>query len=70
MGRHPPCDFGLDPLGVKQTAVLVMVVPAVSLNNAGLRQRAATLAPNGRDRLDQGQQLGDIVAVGPRQEHG
>ena len=70
MRRHPSGDFGLDPLSVEQAAVLVMIVTAVGLNNARLRQRAATLAANGRDRLNQGRQLGDIVAVGARQKHG
>jgi hypothetical protein len=36
MRRSPPGDFGLDSPGMKHSAVLVVIVTAVSLNNAWL----------------------------------
>jgi|GEM_PF-4690112 len=38
--------------------------------STGLAQRVAALAANGRDRLNPGHKLGDIIAVGARQEDG
>jgi hypothetical protein len=70
MGCHPPSDFGLDPLSVEQPTVFVVIVTPVSLNNARLAQRSATLATNGHNGLDQGHKLGDIVAVGSCEQHG
>jgi hypothetical protein len=70
MKRHPPSNFGLDSPSVEHPAVFVMIVTAVSLNNTGLAQRTAALAANGGNGLNQGHKLGDIVAVGPREQHG
>ena len=40
------------------------VVAAVSLNEVGFAPRTSRLAADGRDGLEQWQQLGDVVAVG------
>lgn len=63
-----PGDFGGDASGVQRPAVLVVVVAAVGLDDGGLGQRSAALAADGWDGLDQGQELGNVVAVGAGQD--
>lgn len=60
-------DLSGDAGGGKWLAILVVVVPAITLDNAGLGQRTAAFAANRRNRLDQRQQLGDVVAIGAGQ---
>lgn len=57
-------DLSGDAGGVQWSAVLVVVVAAVGLDHGGLGQRSATFAADRRDGLDQGEELGDVVAVG------
>ena len=70
MGPHPPSDFGFDPLSMEQLTVFIVIVTAISLNKARLTQWAPPLAANGCNGLNQGYKLGDIVAVGTREQHG
>jgi hypothetical protein len=62
-------DFSDDAGGVKRTAVFVVIVAPISLNNAGLRKRATALASNGRDGINQCVKLGNIVTVGAREDY-
>lgn len=62
-----PSDRGCNPGSVQGLAVLVMVVAAIRLDNAGLAEGAATLAADRRDGLDQRQELSDVVTVGAGQ---
>ena len=60
-------DLGGDAGGVKGLAILVVVVPAITLDDAGLGQWTAAFAADRRKRLHQRQQLGDVVAIGAGQ---
>ncbi|AJP56309.1 hypothetical protein UC34_23855 [Pandoraea vervacti] len=60
-------NLGGDADGVQGLAVLVVVVAAITLNDVRFRQGATALASNRRNRLDQWQQLGNVVAVGARE---
>lgn len=53
--------------GVKWFAVLVVIVSAIALNDGGLGQWSTALAADGWDRVDQRQQLGDLMAIGAGQ---
>lgn len=61
-------DFGMDSGGVQGLAVLVVVVAAITLNDYRLLQRASALAANGRNGLNQRNELGDIVPIGAGQD--
>lgn len=63
-------DLGFDALGVKGPAILVVIVATVSLDDAGLGERAPPLATDGWNRLDKGQKLGHVVAIGAGQDDG
>jgi hypothetical protein len=41
-----------------------VIISPVTLNDAGLRERPTALSSDGRDGVNQGVKLGDIVAVG------
>jgi len=60
-------DLGGDAGGVKRFAIFVVVVPAITLDDAGLGQWTAAFAADRWNRLDQRQQLGDVVAIGAGQ---
>ncbi len=62
-------DFGSDAGCVQRTAVFVVIVVPIALNDAGLRKRPAALAGNGRDRVNQRVKLCDIVAVGAGEDY-
>jgi len=57
-GDHRP-----DASGPQQPAVLVVVVAAVGEEPSGAAQRPADPATDGRDRVEQRDELGDVVAV-------
>ncbi len=59
-----PCDLGLDTQGQERRTMRVGIISAVSLHQLGLSPWGAPLASNGRDGLNQGQQLGHVVAIG------
>ena len=63
-------DLGRDPAGAELATVLVMVVAAVSCDPVGAFARPADLAAHRRDPFDQGQELGDVVAVAARDRPG
>jgi hypothetical protein len=56
-------DARADAAGAEQTSVLVDVVAAVGEQLAGLASRPATPSADRRYRIEQRQQLGDVVAV-------
>jgi hypothetical protein len=56
-------DQRFHPQPPDQAPVLVVVVPAVSEDNVGAPPRTAALAPHGRHRLQERDELGDVVAV-------
>ena len=56
-------DLGFDPALAELAAVLVVVVAAVSGDPVRSAARAADLATDGWDPLDERDQLGDVVAV-------
>ncbi len=59
-----PCDLGLDTQGEERRTMRVGIVSTVSLHQLGLSPRSTALASNGRDGLNQRQQLGHVVAIG------
>jgi hypothetical protein len=62
-------DHGADPASPEQAAVFVVVVAAVGQQRIGASARSADPARNGRDLVEQGQKLGDVIAVSPGQRH-
>jgi hypothetical protein len=58
-----PRDRGADPAGAQLAAVAAGVVGAVAEQPPRPPTRAAALAAHGRDRIDQWQQLEDVVVV-------
>lgn len=63
-----PGDLGLDALGVQGPTVLVVIVAAVGLDDAGLGERSPPLATNRWNGFDERQQLGHVVAIGTGQD--
>jgi hypothetical protein len=63
-------DLGFDPAPPELAAVSVVVVAAVGEQERGSPSRPADLAANGRDALDQRDQLGHVVAVAARDRPG
>lgn len=62
-----PGDQRFDAAGPELAAVLVVVIAPVGEETIGTMARAADLAGNRDDAVDQGQQLGDVVAIAARQ---
>jgi hypothetical protein len=56
-------DLGFDATGAEFAPVLVVVVTAVSSDPVGPAAWPADRAADGRDPLDERDQLGDVVAV-------
>jgi hypothetical protein len=63
-------DLRLDAAQAKLAPVLVVVVAAVGRDPLGPTARAAHLAADWRDALEQRDQLGDVVAVAARERPG
>jgi hypothetical protein len=59
-------DLGRDPAVAELAAVLVVVVAAVAGHALGPAARAADLAAHRWHRVDERDQLGDVVAVAAR----
>lgn len=57
-------DDRCDPARAQLAAVRVGVVAAVGEQGVRSATRSAALASHERDRLEQRQQLGDVIAVG------
>ena len=64
------CDLRRDATLLQLAAVLVVVVAAIGSDAARSSSRSTDLAANGRDSLDERDQLGDVVAVAPRERPG
>ena len=65
----PLGDRGADPSLSKEPAVLVVVVAAVREEHVGPPPRSPDNAGDGRDLVEQGQELGDVVAIAAGQRH-
>lgn len=65
-----PGDLGLDALNMKGAAIFVVIVATVSLDDAGLGERAPVLATNRWNRLDEEQKLGHVITIGAGQYDG
>ncbi|ANP51763.1 hypothetical protein AVL59_21170 [Streptomyces griseochromogenes] len=63
------CDHRFDGLGPDEPAVLVVVVAAVCEQRLGPPARASDQAWDRRGLVQQGQELGDVVAVSAGQRH-
>jgi hypothetical protein len=63
-----PSNLRTDSLSPQGSAMRLRVVGTIGLNEFGFALGATALATNGRDRPNQGQQLGDVVAVGLGQD--
>jgi hypothetical protein len=64
-----PGDDRCDPDLAYLLAVLVVVIPTISVDRLRSPSRTPPTAPHGWDRLDQGHELGDVVAVAAGQQH-
>ena len=62
-------NLGGDAAGGQARAMGIGVVAAVGLHAVGFALRCPRFAGDGRDRLHERQQLGDVVAVGLGQDH-
>ena len=60
----PPRDLGANTASSQRPAVRLGVIAAIGLDHIGTVTRRARFAGDRRNAVDQGQQLGDIVAVG------
>jgi len=68
--RHAsPRQNGQDATRPQFSAVTIRVVGPIALNAFGAATRPADRAAHRRDGIQQRQQLGNVVAVGPRQRH-
>ena len=63
-----PGDRSRDASGVQRPAVFVVVVGAIGVDSTWLTQGAASASPDGWNRLDQRQELGNVVSVRPGQD--
>jgi hypothetical protein len=70
VGDAPSGDHGFDATFPQQAAVLVEVVAPVGVQAPGFAARASPSLPNRRDRVEQGQELGDVVSVAASERHG
>ena len=60
-------ELGGDPAAMQRVTMRLRIVAAVALNQRRFAHRATRSAAEGRNRVDQRQQLGDVVPVGRRQ---
>ena len=63
-------DAGCDAALSQQATVLVVVVAAVGEQSLGSAAWAPAFAPNARQSVEQGDQLGDVVAVAAGERDG
>ena len=56
-------DLGLDPSGAELAPVLVVVVAAIGDDAVGTAPRPTDASTHGWDSIQEGEQLGDVVAV-------
>ncbi len=70
VGRTAFGEGRADSAGVEHAAMRLRIVRAVALDQAGFAARAPGAAPQGRDGVNERQQLGDVVAVRGGQDRG
>jgi hypothetical protein len=70
MGRAALGELAIDAAAMQRVAMRLRIVASVALNQSRLVNGATGTAPEGWNRVDQRQQLGDVVAVGARQQRG
>ena len=63
MGRAALGELGVDPAAVQRVAVRLRVIAPIALNQVRLADGTTGTPAQRRDRVDQRQQLGDVVAV-------
>lgn len=68
VGNPSAGNFGFDSRRVQGIAVLVMVVAAVALNDHRLLERSSAFAADGRNGLDQRNELRNVVPIGAGQD--
>lgn len=62
-------DLSLDAHRVQGATLFVVAVATIGLNQRRFGQGAAPFATDRRNRLDQREQLGDVVAIGAGENH-
>ena len=70
MGLASLCNHRADPALPEQSAVLVVVVATVGQQRVRPSARSADPARDGRNLVEQGQELGDVVAIAAGQTNG
>lgn len=70
MGLAAASNRCRNAVGMKQSAIFVVVIAAICINALRLLEWAAAAARDGRDRSDQRFKLGDVVAIGASQDRG
>lgn len=70
VGDFPSDDHGFDATFPQRTAVLVEVVAPVGVRTPRLAARAPLSSSNRRDRVERGQELGDVVSVAAGERDG
>ena len=68
VGRAALRELTVDPAALQGIAMRLRVVAPIALNQVWLVDRTTGTAAQWRDRVDQRQQLGDVVAVGGGQQ--
>ena len=63
-------ELGVDPASMQRVAVRLRIVSAVALNQPWLSHGATRTTAERRNRIDQRQQLGNVVAVRGREQRG
>lgn len=70
VGDAPSGDHGFDAAFPQQAAVLVEVVAPVAVQTPGFAAWPSPSSPDRRDRVEQGQELGDVVSVAASERDG
>jgi hypothetical protein len=68
MGRAALGELRANPAAMQGVAMRLRIVATVALNQGGLADGRTRAAAERRDRVDQRQELGDVMAVGGRQQ--
>ena len=70
MWRSALGELGADPAAMQRVAMRLRIVGPVALNHPRLAHRPTGTAAERRNCVDQGQELGDVMAVGGGQQNG
>src|SRR5258705_2131548 len=68
MGLAALAELAVDPAALQRVAMRLRVVAPIALNQVRLADRTTGTSAQRRDRVDQRQQLSDVVAVGGGQQ--